>query len=91
MAQSRRPRSIPEDTAPAAHAAQIAAYKRMGGKERTAVTFRLNALARETTMAGIRARHPGYSDEQVRFALYRLIFGDELTRAAWPGRGLVDP
>jgi hypothetical protein len=91
MPRSRRFRSIPEDTAPAAHAVQTAIYKKMGGRQRTAVAFRLNALARETAMAGIRARHPGYDEEQVRFALHRLILGDEVTRAAWPGRGLVDP
>jgi len=82
---------IPLDTTPEAHAAQIEAYRRMGGKERTAVMFRLNELARATAVAGIRTRHPGYGEEQVRLALFRLIFGDELTRAVWPGRDLVDP
>jgi hypothetical protein len=79
------------DTTPEAYAAQIEAYRRMGGKERVAVTFRLNQLARETALAGIRARHPDYREEQARLALFRLIFGDELTRAVWPGRDLVDP
>jgi hypothetical protein len=79
------------DTTPEAYAAQIEAYRRMSGQERTAVTFRLNELARETAMAGIRARHPDYGEEQVRFALFRLTLGDELTRAVWPGRDLVDP
>ncbi len=79
------------DTTPEAYAAQIEAYRRMSGKERTAVAFRLNELARETAVAGIRARYPNYSEEQVRLALFRLILGDEVTRAAWPGRDLVDP
>jgi len=82
---------IPLDTTPEAYSAQIEAYRRMGGKERTAVMFRLNELARATAVAGIRARHAGYGEEQVRLALFRLIFGDELTRAVWPGRDLVDP
>jgi hypothetical protein len=82
---------IPLDTTPEAYAAQIEAYRRMGGKERTAVMFRLNELARATAVAGIRARHPDYGEEQVRLALFRLILGDELTRAVWPGRELVDP
>src|SRR6266536_1798801 len=43
---------VPMDTTPEAYAAQIEAYRRMGGKERTAVTFRLNELARETAAAG---------------------------------------
>ena len=88
---SRGSTRVPTDTTPEAYAAQIEAYRRMGAKERTAVTFRLNELARETAVAGIRARHPDYGEEQARRALFRLIFGDELTRAVWPGRDLVDP
>ena len=82
---------VPLDTTPEAYAPQIESYRRMTGKERTAVAFRLNELARETALAGIRARHPEYGEEQARFALFRLILGDELTRAVWPGRDLVDP
>lgn len=82
---------ISMDTTPEAHAAQIDAYRRMSGKERSAVTFRLNQLARETAVEGIRARHPDYGEEQLRLALFRLLFGDELTRAVWPERDLVDP
>src|SRR5258707_954431 len=80
---------VPLDTTPEAYAAQLEAYRHMSGKERTAVAFRLNELARESAIAGIRARHPDYGEEQARLALFRLILGDELTRAVWPGRGLV--
>src|SRR5437773_1598865 len=82
---------VPLDTTPEAYAAQIEAYRHMSGKERTAVAFRLNELARETAIAGIRARHPDYAEEQVRLAFFRLTLGDEVTRAVWPGRALVDP
>ena len=87
----RRANTVPLDTTPEAHAAQTEAYRRMSGQERTAVVFRLNQFARETSAAGIRSRHPDYSDEQVRFALFRLLLGDDLTSKVWPGRGLVDP
>ncbi len=73
---SRGSTRVPMDTTPEAYAAQIEAYRRMG---------------RETALAGIRARHPDYREEQARLALFRLILGDELTRAVWPGRDLVDP
>ena len=63
----------------------------MGGKQRTAVMFRLNQMAREATAAGIRSRHPEYSDENVGHALFRLMLGDELARAVWPDRKLVEP
>jgi hypothetical protein len=63
----------------------------MNGAERVAVTFRLNELARHAAEAGVRARHPDYSEEQVRLALRRLWLGDELCRRAWPDRELVEP
>jgi hypothetical protein len=41
--------------------------------------------------AGIRSRHPDYSEEQVLWALRRLWLGDDLVRQAWPDRELVRP
>jgi hypothetical protein len=81
----------PADTSPEAWAAQAEALRRMGGAARTGIVFALNERARQMAMAGIRARHPGYDEEQVRFAWFRLKLGDELTRAVWPDRPLVDP
>ena len=83
--------SRPDDTEAEAHARQIEAYRRMSGSERVAVAFRLNEWARRTTQAGIRSRHPDYTEEQVRRALRRLWLGDELTRQAWPDQELVEP
>ena len=48
-------------------------------------------MARELATAGIRARHPEYSEAQVRLAYARLTLGDDLTRAAWPNVELIDP
>ena len=86
-----RDRVVPLDTTPDAHEAQLEAYRRMGGRGRVAVMFRLGEMTRRTTMAGIRSRHPEYDDTQVRLTLARLLFGDELVRRAWPGRDLVSP
>jgi hypothetical protein len=55
------------------------------------VMFRLNELTRQTALSGIRRRHPEYSEAQSLMALRRLMFGDELTRAAWPRHPLLDP
>lgn len=91
MSAPYRPAHIPLDTSPEAYAAQTEAYRRMSGQERTQVMFRLNQLARQTAEAGIRARHPDYSEDRVRYALFRLLLGDDLTRKVWPDRALVDP
>jgi hypothetical protein len=79
------------DTNAADHSRQLAAYRRMSGSDRVAIVFRLNQLARKAAEAGIRARHPEYSDEQVSMALRRLCLGDDLTRRAWPEHELVGP
>lgn len=52
---------------------------------------RLCRTARAFMRAGIRSRHPDYSNEDVEEALARLLSGDEFYRAAKPGRPLLDP
>ena len=49
--------------------------------ERVAKAFELSGAARATSEAGIRHRHPDWSDEQVHEALMELLLGRELTRA----------
>lgn len=81
----------PLDTSADAHRVQTEAYRRMEGSQRGAIVFRLNDLARQAAVAGIRARHPEYDGERLRLAYARLVLGDELTRAVWPRHELVDP
>ena len=82
---------IAADTSPDADAVQVEAYRRMGGAGRVQVMFRLTEMARRTSEAGIRKRHPEYDDPRVLLALARLLHGDELVQRAWPGRELVEP
>ena len=79
------------DTDPKAHAVQMNAYRRMTGAQRSATMFHLNEMARNIAAAGIRARHPDYSEKQVGRALLRLLVGDDLARAVEPGAPLPDP
>jgi hypothetical protein len=79
------------DTSREAHEIQVEAYRRMGEKGRAAATFSLIDLARRVAMAGIRTRHPEYTDEQVPHAYARLVLGDDLVRRVWPDRDLVAP
>ena len=82
---------IAHDTSKDADAVQLDAYRRMGGAGRAQVMFRLTDLARRTSEAGIRSRHPEYDDGQVLLALARLLHGDEIVQCAWPGRTLPEP
>jgi hypothetical protein len=81
----------PLDTTPEGHAAQLEVYRRLGPAGRARLAGQLSADARRITRAGIRARHPEYTDTDVEHALRRLLHGDDLFRLAWPGRPLVAP
>lgn len=83
--------SIASDTSSEADAAQLAAYRRMGGMGRAQVMFRLCEMSRQAAEAGILARHPEYDEAQVRLALARLVYGDDLVRRVWPDHGLLEP
>lgn len=63
---------------------------RMTPSQRVEEGARLCKLAREMMRAGIRGRHPEYSADEVEEALARLLWGDELYRAAKPGKPLLD-
>jgi len=82
---------VPSDTTPEAYRAQIEAYRRMGGKGRSEVAFRLSDLVRRTAMAGIRERHPEYGEQEVQRAFVHLLLGAELVKRIWPRRRLVAP
>ena len=79
------------DTSPSSHAAQLEAYRRLGPSGRVRLAARLSADTRQLTRAGIRARHPNYSDGEVELALCRILYGDDLYAKAWRGRPLLAP
>lgn len=74
----------PRDTTPAAYEAQLRVYRRMSGAEKVALAAQLSEDVRAVAMAGIRARHPEYSDREIWYALQRLLLGDDLFGRAWP-------
>ncbi len=82
---------VPLDTTTAADHVQLETYRRLGGAERVAIAFRLSALVRGVAVAGIRQRHPAYTEADVEMAHRRLVLGDDLVGRVWPDRELVDP
>ena len=79
------------DTLPAAHASQLRCYRAMSGPARVALAAQLSEDVRAIAMAGIRARHPRYSDREVLYALQRILLGDELFMRAMPLAPLLAP
>ena len=80
-----------QDTSPEAHQQQLAAYRRMGPERRLLLALSMSDDGRAVAAAGIKSRHPANGEDEVRDALHRLLLGDTLFRAAWPGRPLLEP
>ena len=78
------------DTTDAAHRAQIEVYRRMSGSRRVEIAAQMSEDARAIAVAGIRRRHPRYTEAELRHALMRLLLGDDLFSRAWPTSPLVD-
>lgn len=51
----------------------------------------LNQWADQAEEAGVRRRHPEYTDRQVMLAQARMRYGDELVMKVWAGEALVAP
>ncbi len=67
------------------------AYRRMGPEARVRIAAQMSDDVRTITLEGIRMRHPDYDDERARRALFRLLLGEDLVRAIWPGEAIVAP
>lgn len=79
------------DTTPEAHRVQMQVYRRMGPEKRLHRAMEMCDAARQMTRSGIRARHPEYSEQEVSWALFRLLLGDSLYRTAYVGTPLLAP
>ena len=75
---------LAHDTSPQAAAVQRRLYRQMGPKRRLLLALSLCDEARAIAEAGIRARHPDYTDEEVREALFVRLYGEPMPRKAFP-------
>lgn len=77
--------AFPADTSLEAARTQFSILRRIGMEGRARMSFELSDGLRAITEAGVRRRHPEYSDRMVRLAAVRLAVGDQLFRKAYPG------
>ena len=66
------------DTSPEAHAAEIAAIRRLSPAKRFARAQFLSEQARLMAFAAIRRQQPEISDEQLRLRFIAVAYGPEL-------------
>jgi hypothetical protein len=79
------------DTSPEIHAMQMEIYRRMTPDRRVKLAVEMTEQVNAIAAGGITSRHPDYSDDEVRWALLRLVRGDELFRKVWPEAPLLAP
>jgi hypothetical protein len=80
---------IPMDTTPGAHEIQLEILRSHTGAQRLRMALQLSEDVRGISRAGIRSRHPEYSEQELTWALNRLMLGDVLFQKAWPGAPLL--
>ena len=75
---------VPEDTTQAAARIYFETLRNLGPQKRLEMGAELSNSLRERVEAGIRRRHPDYSEQQVRRAFLRLTLGGELFQKCFP-------
>ena len=79
------------DTSSEAHAVHIKLYRAFTPEKRLLMGLKMADDGRELAKAGIRSRHPDYSEAQIEDALRVIYLGESMFRRVWPGRSLVSP
>ena len=77
------------DTSKDAADRQIEVLRNMGLSGRAELTFQLCDNLRDITKAGIRHRHPDYTEQQVTQAYLRLILDKDLFQQVFPGNEIA--
>jgi hypothetical protein len=81
--------SLPMDTSLEAARVQHQVYRSMAPEKRLEMACRMSDEARSLSAAGVRSRHPEYTERQVQLAVIRMCLGEELFRLAYPGQNVV--
>jgi len=68
------------DTTARAAAVQLRLYQAVDASRRAQIAVELSDAARETTLAGIRRRHPGFSEAELARSFLALVYGDGKSR-----------
>ena len=71
------PLLVPADTTPEAARVQFAALRRLTIDRRFEIADANASQLRRLCEAGVRLRHPDYSDADARIAVMRLLIGEE--------------
>jgi hypothetical protein len=80
---------LPLDTSLEAARIQHLVYRNMSPEKRLDMACQMSDAVRSPSAAGVRERHPEYTDREVELAMIRLSLGEKLFRLAYPGQDVV--
>ncbi|HJS08454.1 MAG TPA: hypothetical protein VJ809_12370 [Pirellulales bacterium] len=83
------PSVVPHDTSLEAFRVQLECYRQMSPEQRLEQALQWSEEVRELGRAGIRLRHPDYSEREIQLASIRLRLGDELFAQVYPSVDVV--
>src|SRR5205085_5101549 len=81
--------SLSLDTSLEAARIQHQVYRNMPPEKRLDMACQMSDAVRSLSAAGVRARHPEYTDREVELAVIRLCLGETLFRLAYPDQDVV--
>ena len=84
MRAAQGSRQPPRDTSLEAAEVRLGILRRMTLDQKAAQISDLSEALRDTMIAGVRFRHPEYTEAEARWATVRHLLGDELFAAAYP-------
>lgn len=64
------------DTSVRAHERHLRAYRDAGSERRAAIAAELSETIRDLSRAGVRMRHPNFSEEEVAKEVCRIFYGE---------------
>lgn len=73
----RRTVTVPRDTTPEAALLHEESLRQLGSAGRLRIALELSDFTHAMAVAGIRRRHPEYSEEQARHKLAEILYGVE--------------
>ena len=80
--------TVSRDTSAAARRVQIQTLRRLDGPTRLRMALHMSDDSRDVALAGIRHRHPDWTDEDVHRELLRVLLGRDLAATVAHRRAL---
>ena len=81
--------AIPLDTTLEAMRRQYEILRKLGPERRLAMAFELSDYLRSVVQAGVKLRHPDYSEQQTQKELLRLMVGETLYKKKCSDTGIL--